>query len=57
MKGKIVPSGPTLLVLKGWVIINQLDKMAEEKHLVNKRRAPINRRLRINAGSIAPSLK
>ena len=31
MKGKIVPSGPTLLVLGGWVIINELDKMAEEK--------------------------
>ena len=53
MKGKIVPSGPTLLGLGGWVAINELDKMAEEKkHLVNKRRARIKRRLRINAGSI-----
>ena len=31
MKGTIIPSGPILLGLGGWVIINQLDKMAEEK--------------------------
>ena len=31
MKGKIMQSGPTLLGLRGWVIINQLDKIAEEK--------------------------
>ena len=31
MKGNIFPSGPALMGLEGWVIINQLDKMAEEK--------------------------
>ena len=31
MKGKIVPSGPTLLGIGGWVLTNQRDKMAEEK--------------------------
>ena len=31
------------------MIINQLDKMAEKNHLVNKRRAPIKRRLQIKA--------
>ena len=52
------------LVFRGWVIINQLDKMAGKKKQqqkkntsLNRRRASITRRLQIHARSTGLSLK